>query len=539
MSNVATYIVEQLYAWGVRRIYGVSGSETIPLFDAIHNHQGIDLITVRHESAAGFMASTEAKCTGGLAVCITTAGPGLTNLLNGIADASFDHVPVLVLSGQLPTKKIGTHAKQYLNQQMLISPFALYSEMVTHADATRPLLLKAMQCALLQKGVTHLSIPLDLQTMTLTNEKIVPFPASLFDMASTPDGQALQRVRQRIMQSERPLLMAGVGARNAAAEILQLSKSINAGIISSLGAKGMFSEQYPFHIGSLGDGGSEEAHALLQEADLLIVIGSTWYPAPYIPSHLPIIQIDLNPNHIALQNQIADFLIGRAEEIIPKLLTDDITPSHESWSKRVRSVHEQFISRMHRETAIHPKEQTSHPAHIMGTLSKHIPENAVVLVDTGEHTIWFNRYFTGNCKRVLISGKWRSMGYALPAANAVQLLYPDLPVVAVIGDGSFLMSLSECSTTMRYQLPIKVIVMNNHALILEERKSVESGYQPSGTELTNPDFAKLVEAFGWRGIKVKKESELEAAIQELMNSNVPTLLDIDVSQDMPRNIKPD
>lgn len=539
--TVAEYIIAQLSAWGVKRIYGVSGSETIPLYDAISKNTDIELITVRHESAAGFMASTEAKYNGGLAVCITTSGPGLTNLMNGIADASQDHVPVLVLSGQIKSEKIGTHFKQYIDQQRLISPLALYTELITHANATPSLLLHAMQTSLLQKGVTHLSIPVDLQSSMLEDARIIAWPSSLFQSIPQIDKDQIQIVSQRIVQAKQPLILIGVGARNAVTSIIQLAEQIGAGIVASLGAKGMIPEQHQHHIGSLGDGGSDEAIELLQEADLLITIGCTWYPEPYVPKQLPIIHIDLNPSNIALEHSISEVLIGRAEEIIPSLIStildrSDRQPS--DWIHRVQSMHAQYIERIATETALETNLAKVHPAHLMGALAAQLPDNAVIVLDTGEHTIWFNRYFTGKCERVLLSGKWRSMGYALPAANAIQLMYPDKMVVAIIGDGSFLMNLGECATTKRYQLPIKVIVMNNNALILEERRSIEKGYQPIGTTLTNPDFVQLASAFGWHGINVSNENDLSGAIQQMLTATTPILLDVELNSDMPRDIKP-
>ncbi len=537
--TVAKYIVDQLSAWGIKRIYGVSGSETIPLFHAISANNQIQLITVRHESAAGFMAATEAKSSGQLAVCIVTSGPGLTNLLNGIADASQDHVPVLVLSGQIKSEKIGTHFKQYIDQQLLISPLALYSELLTHADATPSLLLHAMQTALLQKGVTHLSIPVDFQELHLKDAIIRKWPEALFQMNPQINEEQIQSISQQIAKSKRPLILFGVGARQSALAITTLAERIGAGLIASLGAKGMISEDHDHHLGSLGDGGSDEAIQLLQEADLLLIIGCTWYPEAFIPNQLPLIQIDLNPNNIALQHHHIDIFIGRAEEVIPKIITNLVNEPNKEWSHKVHTMHQQYIERIAIETAIQSDATRVHPAHLMGALSAQIPKDAIIIVDTGEHTIWFNRYFTGRCERVLFSGKWRSMGYALPAANAVKLLYPEKTVIAIIGDGSFLMNVGECSTTNRYNLAIKVIVMNNNALILEERRSMEKGYSPSGTSLTNPDFVQLSSSFGWHGMNVHSESDLSEAIVQMLRATTPILLDVELSTDMPRSIKPE
>lgn len=536
--TVANYITSQLSAWGVTRIYGVSGSETIPLFDAISKSNQLQLITVRHESAAGFMAATEAKCSGQLAVCIVTSGPGLTNLLNGIADASQDHVSVLVLSGQIKSEKIGTHYKQYVDQQRLVSPLALYSELLTHPDATPSLLLHAMQTALLQKGVTHLSIPVDLQELTLNDPIIREFPEPLFKISPQIDEYQIRSASQHITSAQRPLILFGVGAKQSAHEITSFAERIGAGLIASLGAKGMIAEAHQHHIGSLGDGGSDEAIALLQESDLIIIIGCTWYPEPFIPKQIPLIQIDLNPNNIAFEHQHIDILIGRAEEIIPKLITNLPSEPMDEWGHKVRTMHQKYIERIASETAIQSEASKIHPAHLLGAIAALIPEDSIIVLDTGEHTIWFNRYFTGKCERVLFSGKWRSMGYALPAANAVKLIYPEKTVIAIIGDGSFLMNVGECATTTRYNLPIKVIIMNNNALILEERRSMEKGYSPSGTTLTNPDFVQLASSFSWHGMNVNHEGNLNEAIQLMLNATTPFLLDIELDSDMPRSIKP-
>lgn len=538
--TVADYIVSQLSAWGVKRIYGVSGSETIPLYDAIAKLNDIQLITVRHESAAGFMAATEAKASGQLAVCIATSGPGITNLLNGIADAGQDHVPVLVLSGQIMSKEIGTHFKQYIDQQRLISPLALYTELITHEEATRPLLLHAMQTACLQKGVTHLSIPVDIQEKVLQDASICAWPASLFDSFPKINLEQIQRITNLLLEAKQPLILIGVGARAAASLIEQLATQLGAGIIASLGAKGIISEDHLQHLGSFGDGGSDEAISIIQEVDLLVMIGCTWFPKAFIPRRLPVIQIDLNPNNINLEHNLVGNLIGRAEEILPHML--ERLPQQQvqanSWREKVQLLHRNYQERIALETAIELNDVSIHPAHLMGAIAAQLPDDAIIVLDTGEHTIWFNRYYTGKCERVLFSGKWRSMGYALPAANALQLLHPQKTVLAIIGDGSLLMSLGELATTMRYQLPIKVIVMNNHALILEERRSLEKGVQPYGTTLTNPDFVQLAAAFGWHGLYVGEERNLVQAIDQLLVSKTPMLLDVKLNNAMPREIKP-
>lgn len=535
--NVAQFLISQLVAWGVTRIYGVSGSETIPLFDAIAQHPEIELIPVRHESAAGFMAATEAKINGKLAVCITTSGPGLTNVLTGIADASQDHVPVLVLTGQIPTDKIGTHYKQYINQQAMFAELVLYTQLIAHANATSEVLLRSMQTAILQRGVTHLTIPLDIQEKMMSNSTITPYPDSIFQTAPQIDDIQCSNAIQALTQYKRPMICIGVGAKNAIPAIRQLAERIGAGVIASLGAKGMYPEEDEHFLGGWGDGGSDEAIEMLQEADLLLSIGSTWYPKMYIPKPIALIQIDTHAQNIALHQNPIHSVVGRAEDVVPKIIPDT-SIADAQWKSKIHMMHQRYHERIAIETAMQNNRQSIHPAHLMGALTALLPETVILAIDTGEHTIWFNRYFTGMCKQVLFSGKWRSMGYALPAANTAQLLYPDETVVAIVGDGGFLMSLSECATTIRYNLPIKVIVMNNHALILEDRKSVKHGYKPTGTSLTNPDFVALAAAFGWQGRKIHREEDLVEAIQQMLSSNNPFMLEVELSGDFPKDLKP-
>lgn len=537
--TVAQYLVAQLKAWGIKRIYGVVGSEIIPLLNEIEKDEKLQFIAVRHESAAGFMASTEAKITGKLGVCISTSGPGLANLLNGVADAAFDHVPVLVLSGQIATKHIGTHYKQYLNQQQFISPLALYSEMIAHPEASSPLLIQAMQAALFQRGVAHLSIPVDIQEMTIEKGNfIAPYPLELLDSEWTLKDSQIEEAVEKIKASQRPAILIGRGAKAAVSSIQSLAEKTGAFLIASLGAKGFISEEHPQHLGGIGDGGSSEAIDMLQEADLLLMIGCTWFPAEYIPKQLPIIQIEINPAHTGLHHHLLAALIGKAEQILPKLIELLPAEMNPDWRRKVFEAHQRYIKRLEQESMVLPTQSPIHPIHLIGELEKTIPEKSIVILDTGEHTILFNRYFKGMNQDILFSGKWRSMGYALPSANVSQLLFPERKVIAVIGDGSLLMNVGELSTSIRHKLPIKVIVMNNQSLLLEERKSWSKGYRPSGTDLTNPDLVSLAKSFGWRGMKANKEGDLSLVLQSAFQSNEPVLIDVHLNHALLTNLKP-
>ncbi|MFC4768303.1 thiamine pyrophosphate-binding protein [Effusibacillus consociatus] len=522
-KTVAETILEQLHLWGVERIYGVVGDAILGLMDAIAKQNRIRFIAVKHESVAAMMASAEAKLTGKLGVCVATMGPGLGNLLNGLGDAHMDKAPVLAITGQAPTDKIGTDYKQYVDQQELIKPFARYSTLLTHPNATVEVLVKAMHTSLTEGAVTHLSVPKDMFTM-MTSAKVRQKPALLKGTAQF-DKHGLQSAIQLLASAKQPMIVAGVGGRTAAQAVGKLAETLGAGILVSLGAKGMIPESSPNMLGGIGQGGNPYADDLFKQSDVVLLVGDTWWPEGYVPTQARILQIDTAQQNIGKGIPTELGIVGDASVAVP-LLTEGLQgyQKNPEWVSKWTVVKRMWELTNEQEGML--GGSPIHPATVCRVIERSVSSNAVITLDTGDVTVWMNRSFRAQNQDVLFSGDWRTMGFGVPAALAAKLCSPDRQVVAVVGDGGLEMVMADLLTAVRYGLQVTVVVFNNGALQMELDKMIVSGFQTEGVQLTNPDFVKLAQACGWEGYRTETEEQLERALREALQSNKPVLIDV-------------
>jgi pyruvate dehydrogenase (quinone)/pyruvate oxidase len=528
-SNVAGVLLSQLAAWGIRTIYGVAGDAVIPLLDAIRYREDVRYIAVRCESAAAFMASTEGKCTGRIGVCLGTSGPGLANMLNGIADTAADRVPMLVITGQVPRGKVGTGAKQYIDQEQLISPLAVYSASILDPNAVLTVVNKAVVEAVGKRGVAHVSVPMDV--LALPCSLAAHAPTGLLQQTQPSNLSQLDACVEALNAARKPLLYIGRGARRAASAIRQLAETLQAGILETLGAKGTIPADDEWHIGGIGEGGTQEAAELLKQADCLLIIGANWYPQPYVPREIRVIKIDIDPGSIEAQPDIAHGLVGDAAHAAEQLASKLRRQDRGEWAAKVRAAKETITRRLDRER-ISPGGAIS-PQALMAALERRVAADGIIAVDTGDHTIWFNRIFRAKRQFVTFSGKWRTMGFALPAAISAKLHYPDKQVTAIVGDGCFAVTAMELSTMVKYHTPIKIIIANNHAFAAEKNKMAAAGLKPYGVDLANPDFSALARAYGIKGLKVQHPDELSDALQAMYADDQAMLLDVHITDDSP------
>ncbi|GLY11079.1 thiamine pyrophosphate-binding protein [Pseudobacillus badius] len=526
-QTVAELILEQLSLFGVKRIYGVVGDGIFGLIDALAKQDTIKFIAVKHEATAAFMASAEAKLTGNLAVCAATMGPGAANLLNGLGDAYADKVPVLAITGQAPRNKIGTAFKQYVNQQELMKPFAAYSENLASQDAIIELLHKAAQTSLGQRAVSHLSIPKDLfEKIVAVQPRRLP---SVIEGVSTFTKESLEQAAAIMKTAERPMILAGAGAAAAAGAIETLAASWGAGILTSLGGKGLFPDSSPHLLQGIGEGGNPYAPDLFKQADVVLLAGTTWWPEGYVPAHARIIQIDKHFDKIEKGIPAELGITGETEEVLPFLIEElqGFSPSKE-WADSCGDAKEKWAQKNEQEgrTSGYP----FYPSHIVRAIEQTVAADAILTLDTGDVTVWMNRNFRPNEQTVLFSGYWRTMGFGLPAAMAAKLEKPEKQVVAVVGDGGLQMTLADLLTAARYELDITVVVFNNEALQMERDKLKAAGQKETGTKLTNPDFVKMAESCGWKSFRAEPDSEIEAVLAKALNTPVPALVDIPTAQ---------
>ncbi len=520
--TVADYVLEQLEAWGVRTVYGLPGDAILPLIDAFKRHPKIRFISVKHESAAALMASAEAKLTGGIGVCTATSGPGAANLLNGLADAESDRAPVLAITGQVDSFNLGTNYKQYIDQHLLLTSVTGYSGLVATPDSGNDVLIKALRKALTGGTVAHAGFTKDVWQIP-TEEAVRPFEPYLKTVAQSPPEVIAEAVK-RLGEAERPAILAGRGLRGAGAKLIELAVKWQAGICLTMPAKGMVPDAHPLVMGGLGEGGSEASTVMLAEADLVLVLGATWWPEKYTPNRTRIIQIDVAPDNIGGQMQVEYGVVGDLARLIPEITRAIPGVERRSWIDRLNFLRAQWLSRINMEL-ISDGDQIN-PGFLIKTLEKVANEDGIIALDVGDHTVWFNRIFKGSDQKILTSGSWRTMGFGLPAAISAKLVHPERQVIALVGDGSLGMSLGEFLTAVRYQLPITVVVVNNGYLGMEKDEMELMQMDSALTTLTNPDFAKFAEACGGIGYRVEGAADLEAVLKEALNCSRPALVDV-------------
>lgn len=521
-NNVATIILQQLSAWGVKHVYGFIGDDVFHLFDALAQQNNIKLYQVRHEEVAALMASAHAKITGEIGVCITDGGPGTVHLLNGLADAYTDHVPVLAITGQVSRKDIGTNAKQYLNQQILMSALSGYSDMIADPNATLSVLDKAYRTAITKKTVAHITVPMDIFPAPCNLE---PSPLALYlTNHPTSSREVISGALDRIRQAQKPLILVGAGGRNSGNLVCELALKIGAGIITTLAGVGSVSKSHPLYVGGLGHAGSPVSSQLLSEADLCIIVGANWWPAPYVPQNVSTIEIDWNPANVGTSSPNAYGVVGDSQQILSSILAKVETKANHDWQNHIKQATKAWLTQLEQEanTAGSPIQ----PAAIIKALAKTMTDDAIVCLDTGDHTVWFGRIFRPAHQRILMSGKWRTMGFGLPAALAAKIHYPPRQVIAIVGDGGISMTMADFITAVKYELPIVVVVLNNQSLAMEKNKMTAANLQPIGTDLLNPNFAAFAKACGGEGITVSSANELEKAFEQGLSLERPVIIDV-------------
>ena len=525
--TVAELVLDQLSLFGVKRIYGVVGDAIVGLIDALAKQDQIQFIAVKHESTAAFMASAEAKLTGRLAVCTATMGPGAANLLNGLGDAYADKAPVLAITGQAPTEKIGTEFPQYVDQQELMKPFASFSANLASQDAIIELLHRAACKSVEQRVVTHLSIPKDL-FMVSSLKAPRPLPKRI-DGVSYFTKESLIEATSIMKTAKRPMILAGSGAAAASEEVEMLGEMWGAGILTSLGGKGLLDESSPHLLQGIGEGGNPYAADILKDADVVLLAGTAWWPEGYVPSDAQIIQIDTHFDKIEKSIPVKLGITGSTEEVLP-LLREGLQgfSRAEEWVDRCLKAKQKWAEQNEQEG--NSAGSPVHPSRIMRALERTIDADAILAVDTGDGTVWLNRNFRQKQQKVLFSGYWRTMGFGLPAAMAAKLEKPEKQVVAIVGDGGLQMTLADLTTATRYGLNITVIVLNNGSLQMERDKINVMDKKEIGVDLTNPDFVKIAEACGWKGFHVATDQELESMLETALKIKAPTLVDIQTSQ---------
>jgi pyruvate oxidase len=522
--SVSDVLIEQMAEWGIEYVFGIPGTSSLGLVDAIRKNNKVKYIQVRHEQTAAFMASAYGKLTGHIAACLTVAGPGATNLATGLHDAKLDHSPVLALTGLVKRQLIGPGSFQEIDQYSFFEPICVFNKILMSEDQTTNLTTLAIKHALVERGVSHIGVPNDVQKLPC-EAAVVPMEGRIANRNITQCQSVIRNAAAVVDKSEKPVIIAGFGAMGQGNALLLLAQKITAPIITTFRGKGVIDEANNLYVGSHGTIGSTAAARLVRESDLLIVIGSSFSDMTQIPIK-KMIQIDIDPMMIAKNYPVEVGLWGNSAELIPQITNIVKNKRNEGRLVEIARLKEEWIGLLKKEAD--PSKTPVRPQYIIKVLNDKISSDAIISLDIGDNGWWFGRNFwMKSTQKMVMSGYLASMGAGLPGAMAAQLAYPDRQVVCITGDGGFTMVMGDFLTAVKYELPIKIFVFNNKQLgmIMQEQK-VEK-YPNWQTELYDCDFAEYARNCGGVGIKVTSAKELEGAVEKALLLPRPVIVDID------------
>ncbi|MET8849804.1 thiamine pyrophosphate-binding protein [Amycolatopsis sp. NPDC004625] len=523
--TVADVLVETLVAWGVRHVFGMVGHSNLGFAEALRRAEDrgdLTYIGIRHEGAAAFAASAYGKLTGRPAACFAIAGPGSTNLLTGLYDAKLDGAPVLAISGQVPSKVLGRGAFQDVDLSAVFRDVAVSTTTVHSGSDHAELAALAVKHATDRRGVAHLVLPDEVQVQPSDAPAATP-DGRAADRRTLPGQSAVEAAAALVRDARRPVLIAGHGARGAEAEVRRLAETLDAPVLTTFKAKGLVPDTHPLGAGVLGRSGTPVASWLMNEADLLVVVGASFSNHTGIAAYKPILQIDDDPGAIGRFAAVTTSLLGDAGLTLTALTGALGEPKAEDQRPDVAARWAIWRAEKARR-ARDDRGRGVAAAAVFDALSRHLPADAVVTVDVGNHAYSLGRYLESQGQPVLMSGYLGSIGFGYPAALGAWAAAPDRPIVAVTGDGGFGQYAAELTTAVKYGIPVKHVLLNNNALGKISKEQLAGDYPVWQTSLVNPGWAAYAELCGAKGISVTARDQLDEAMAALFAAEGPTLL---------------
>jgi thiamine pyrophosphate-dependent acetolactate synthase large subunit-like protein len=541
--RVADVLVDVLSHHGVEQLFGIPGDAINSIMDAVNHRSDVSFIQVKHEESGAFAASAQAKLSGRLSACVGTSGPGALHLLNGLYDAAMDSAPVVAITGQVESHLVGSQYHQEVNLESLLKDVAVYSVRVSTPEQAVRAINDACRAARSKSGVAHITISSDIakQNVNYDSEAISEIAIS---KRIEPDEEALKQTIQRINNGNKITILAGMGCRHVASELIELSTKLKAPIVRTLPAKDFIDETTPNCVGGTGLLGTKPGVSAMERCDLLLMLGSDFPYADFYPDSDKVIQVDTDASKLGRRHSVSLGIQGDCGLVIKRLLEQLNEKKNSAFLESLLAEKEKQINKnlaqetqndLQAEESQESEQKNNHPLKpqlVMHEIAKRSPDNSIFVCDTGTVTVWAARHLPVKQKqRFSLSSSLGSMAYALPGAIGAKLRYPNSPVVALAGDGGFSMLMPDLLTAVRYQLPLAIVIFNNQKLGFIELEQNADGYASSGIDVTNPDFKMMSEACGAKGIDVNSYQQLIDALDSLSEIDKPTVIDVKVNPD--------
>jgi pyruvate dehydrogenase (quinone) len=525
--RVADALVETAVRAGVERVYGVIGDSLNPVGDAIRRDGKLRWVHVRHEEVGAFAAGAEAQLTGRITMCAGSAGPGHLHLLNGLYDANRTRAPVFALASVIESSEIGGSFFQETNPDSVFDSCSVYNASCSTREQAPRIFEMAFQHAIARQGVAVVALSGDTAQEDTGLRALAPHNFKLEPPVYAPSDRDLDAVAELIDRHNKVTIYCGAGVRNAHAEVVELAERIKSPVGYTLRGKECIEHDNPYAVGLTGLIGFGGCTSALEEADLLLLVGTDFPYRQFIPGGKSIVQIDSRPEQLGRRARLDYGLAGDAGLTLRALFERVAEQSDDSHLRAARKLHEEARRKLDVYVRHSGGQSPVHPEFVAATLDRLAAEDAVFTVDTGMSTVWACRYLSMTAGRRLIgSFNHGSMANAMPQAIGAQLAYPDRQVVAMCGDGGLTMLLGDLSTITTYDLPIKIIVFDNGLLDMVHWEMLAEGFEPFETDLTNPDFAKLADAYGVLGIGVDRHDDVPAAVTRALAHRGPAVVSI-------------
>jgi acetolactate synthase-1/2/3 large subunit len=530
--NGAQAVIRALEKENVKVIFGYPGAAICPFYDALLD-SNIKHILTRHEQGAAHAANGYARITGTTGVCVATSGPGATNIITGIATAYMDSIPIIAITGQVPTDSIGKDVFQEADITGATAPFCKHNYLVKKVEELPRILKEAFHIASTGRpGPVLIDIPLDIQLKEF--EFKYPEDINLRGYRPILKGHPLQlkKVAEAIKNSNAPVICAGGGiiSSDASEALLELIEKCQIPVTTTLMGIGAIPSEHELNLGMLGSHGSYSANYAVYNADLVMIIGArvgdrAMSAAEKIAQKAEIIHIDIDPAEIGKNIEAAIPVVGDARLVLEDLnkLVEE-KGDVEDWNKKIKKVKREHSVSLAGDT----QSGFVNPKYLLSILSKIVDHDTVVTTEVGQNQIWAANYYSARKPRTFISsGGMGTMGYGLPAAVGVKIGSPRSKVITISGDGSFQMSMQELGTIKQNNLGVKVIIFNNSRLgMVSELQKVKYSCRYSQVCLrSNPDFVKIAEAYGFKGKRISNNSQIEGALKDMLADDSPYLLE--------------
>ncbi len=530
--NAAQLFVKCLENEGVEYIFGVPGEENLDLMDALLD-SSIRFITTRHEQGAAFMADVYGRLTGNAGVCLSTLGPGATNLITGVADANMDHAPLVAIAGQAGTHRLHKESHQVLDLQDLFRPVTKYVSSLLAPEVIPEVVRKAFKLAQSEKtGATFIEFPEDVAKLPAVSR---PLPVNR-PVPPEPAQAQVERAAQLISEARHPMILAGHGVIRAGAwqHLSEFAEKLNIPLANTFMAKGVTPFRNRTTLGSAGLQANDYLSCGFSRADVIVCVGYDlveYHPYLWHPTRdRSIVHVDRTQAEVDEHYNISVGVLGDLKHSLPRIAA--LSTPHQG--HLMRPLREALIADMNR----HAEDQgfPCKPQKIIWDLRTVLPLDGIVVCDVGAHKMWMARMFRCELPNTcIISNGFASMGIAVPGAIAAKLVSPERAVVAVTGDAGFLMNSQEIETALRLQVPIVILIWNDSGYGLIKWKQMTQFQRASHVDFGNPDFVRYAESFGAQGYRVDGPGQLQRILKDALAQ--PTVSVIDCPVDYSENLK--